>query len=711
MIAECTSLDDYMARYGTILGNRTAAAVDPLHKPGRDPIIEVDVLRDPFEAQAHTITACIKQLRRAKTVLFNGECGVGKTMCAMAACHGHADGKPYRAIVMVPPHLVVKWEREIAETIPGAVITVLKTYHDVTCLDRRDKPVAPEWFVVSQTSAKMAPKWKASFNTRKRPIGVPHCPRCGEPVVRVEGKAKRSVPVPPKELSEKRMTCSNEACGEPLWQWVHQPDRWPIAKYVQRRLRHYFDYFICDEVHQAKGEETAIAMNMSRLVSASRKVIALTGTLLGGYANHLRTLLYRLSPGSLIADGLSYDEATKFNERYGRIETTVIDKGGDKWKSNSQSEGRQGKNTRTNRSVKPGVMPSLFGRHLIDKCVFLSLSEVADNLPDLTEEIIPVRLDGEQNLAYSLIEHALTDAIRDMVVRGDRRLLGAMLRTLLGYVDHPYGWDEIGYYERDEASDAQKWIGIVTPPDLPQDVVRPKEQALINRVTAEVEEGRQVWIFTTMTDKHDVVSRLEQLMVTNGFRVKVLRSAVETGDREEWIAAHGPDAEVVISHPALVETGLDLFDKGGTYNFATLMFYQTGYSLFTLRQASRRAWRIGQVNQCRVLYFYYADTMQSRAMTLMGRKLAAAEAVEGKFSAEGLAAMGGEDASMEVALAQSLVHQLDDMEPAREWSKITKLPTGGRNLTATALENLARQRALLLKLDPNTFIRQLTFFN
>ena len=36
---------------------------------------------------------------------------------------------------MVPPHLVTKWEREIAETIPDATITILKTYHDVVRLD------------------------------------------------------------------------------------------------------------------------------------------------------------------------------------------------------------------------------------------------------------------------------------------------------------------------------------------------------------------------------------------------------------------------------------------------------------------------------------------------------------------------------------------------------------------------------------------------
>jgi hypothetical protein len=78
-----------------------------------------------------------------------------------------------------------------------------------------------------------------------------------------------------------------------------------------------------------------------------------------------------------------------------------------------------------------------------------------------------------------------------------------------------------------------------------------------------------------------------------------------------------------------VKTGLDLFDKGGSYNFCTLVFYETGYSLFCLRQASRRSWRIGQTKPCRIVYFYYYDTMQSRAMALLGRKLTAVPPARG----------------------------------------------------------------------------------
>jgi hypothetical protein len=51
--------------------------------------------------------------------------------------------------------------------------------------------------------------------------------------------------------------------------------------------------------------------------------------------------------------------------------------------------------------------------------------------------------------------------------------------------------------------------------------------------------------------------------------------------------------------------------------------------------------------------------MQEKAMELMGRKLLAAEALEGKFSSEGLVAMAGDD-GIEMALARSLAENLDE---------------------------------------------------
>ena len=62
-----------------------------------------------------------------------------------------------------------------------------------------------------------------------------------------------------------------------------------------------------------------------------------------------------------------------------------------------------------------------------------------------------------------------------------------------------------------------------------------------------------------------------------------------------------------------------------------------GYKLFTFRQASRRSWRINQTApKVEVYMFYYANTMQHKAMKLMASKLAVAGLIEGNFTEDGV---------------------------------------------------------------------------
>jgi hypothetical protein len=105
---------------------------------------------------------------------------------------------------------------------------------------------------------------------------------------------------------------------------------------------------------------------------------------------------------------------------------------------------------------------------------------------------------------------------------------------------------------------------------------------------------------------------------------------------------------VVIAHPRLVQTGLDL------WSFPDIFFYETGYSIYTLRQASRRSWRIGQRANVNVKFFYYASTMQETCLRLMGKKLLVSLAMEGKFANDGLQSIDeGDDILM--AMAKELV--------------------------------------------------------
>src|SRR5205807_7634684 len=136
--------------------------------------------------------------------------------------------------------------------------------------------------------------------------------------------------------------------------------------------------------------DTAQGHAAGTLAASCPKTLALTGTLIGGYAEHLRPLLFRLAPSSLVEEGLGWSEATAFNERYGRIETRITERTG------GAEDNRMSRSFKTTvKAVRPGIMPVLFGRHLIDKTVFLGLSEVADNLPSLEEECLSIAMDEE----------------------------------------------------------------------------------------------------------------------------------------------------------------------------------------------------------------------------------------------------------------------------------------------------------------------------
>ena len=130
-----------------------------------------------------------------------------------------------------------------------------------------------------------------------------------------------------------------------------------------------------------------------------------------------------------------------------------------------------------------------------------------------------------------------------------------------------------------------------------------------------------------------------------------MRASVDTSKREAWYARQVKDGvQVVICHPKLVETGLDLLD------FPTIIFYESGYSLHTLRQASRRSWRIGQRRPVRVKFLCSEGTMQTSCLRLMGKKLLVALTMEGKFAGEGLQSID-EDDDMLSAMARELVER------------------------------------------------------
>ena len=81
--------------------------------------------------------------------------------------------------------------------------------------------------------------------------------------------------------------------------------------------------------------------------------------------------------------------------------------------------------------------------------------------------------------------------------------------------------------------------------------------------------------------------------------------------------------DVIITHPRKVETGIDLLD------FPTIVWMAIDYSVYTVLQASRRSWRIGQTEPVKVYFFAYEETIQEDALHLVAAKVAASLRVNG----------------------------------------------------------------------------------
>ena len=695
----CASLADYIAEYGSLIADRARAAFEPLHVPSTDAVVQLDLKRDMLPAQAHVVTAMTKCLKRQKAVFCNAECGTGKTQIGICTVHAHAAGKPYRAIAMVPPHLLATWQSELTAVFHrGAVdLWVLESWDELFMLPR-GKLRRPLWLLISETTAKMGPGWKPAATRDAR--GFLRCPTCGAEIrgkatgdgqgnlltlsdlektkrrcqaelfngctgaVRgPNGKYTHGEPIPFTDADGKPI---ERICGAPLWTYDRKDRIWPPAHFIHKHMKGVFDYLIVDEAHQEKSDTSARAGAMGALIASCRKVIAMTGTLIGGKASHVRSLLFRMNAKSLVVEDLGWGDSMEFSRRYGRVDTIITEKES----SGSDNRRSRGK-TRTKREAEqPGILPQLFGRHLIGNTVFLSLADVAADLPSYEEIPTPVSMCGELATAYQEVEAKLKAAVKELLRKGNHQLLSPMLHCLLAYPDLPRGWPLIGYTDWKDGPHG-RFVPVVAPPDLDKNTLWPKERELLRVLKQERAAGRQVWAFATYTDKHDVLGRMEAIAQQAGFRAKVLRAdKVPTKSRSEWITKNAPGVDVMISHPQPVGTGLTLFQPNGAYNFPSLYFHEQGFDLFALRQASRRSWRIGQKEPCRVYFTYYASSMQERAMGLMAQKMAASMALEGEFSADGLAAMCAESGNMAMELAKSLAENIDFGNVERNWAKI-----------------------------------------
>jgi superfamily II DNA or RNA helicase len=637
--AGALTLPDFLERFGPSITTRILSEYRPLYTPMQRDLYAaaLRLLRRRMRgAQTDVVRAVALALQQGRRGVFvSGEMGTGKTTLGAAAayCAGARS-----VLVLCPPHLVRKWQREVLATVPGARVGIANSIgdlHRILALPRDRWNDGPLFTIMSRERAKLSYAWRPAVTRRPArgratggaaPVELLCCPDCGVAQIDAEG-----IPLMPADFRKTRRRCG--ACGAALWQADPTgPRRVALADYITRHLRGAYDLLVLDEVHEFKARGSAQGLAAASLAAAIPRTVALTGTLFGGLATSIFHLLYRLVP-EVRAEFVHTDEM-RWAALYGLIERVTRER-----KDAYSEDGAQSKRRAYLSQVreKPGIMPALIVR-LVRDTAFLRLADVADDLPPYSEEVLLYPMEPAQAAAYGRLYGTLHAAlIAALHSGGGSRLLGAYLQTLLAYPDTCWRAEQVTVRQVTQEGTVRECV-LAQEPALDAQTVYPKEQGLLDLIRREALEGRRVLVYVTHTESRDITGRLAGLVGRAGFRVAVLKSdTVAAEKREEWVEKRVKEGiHALIVHPRCVQTGLDLLD------FPTIVYHEVEYSTYVLRQASRRSWRIGQQRPVRVYFTAYEGTMQAQALALIARKLRASLMVDGELGEEGLSEFADE---------------------------------------------------------------------
>jgi len=621
--------------------------------------------RSSLLRQAQLVSAATEYLesKKNKSLIISAEMGTGKSDMAIKISLSKKLIPVY--MIVCPPHLVQTWieELEVNYRNPKAYKVIrVKRWEDIAPYAKRNlwDDGIKYYFIITRENLKLSYPKDAAVNIKKKYIttekeldgqtqmfknltDVACCPSCGKAIVEADETGYIDFKKIPMKCDGEINTYRKDSegdfifkeCGERL----RQPSkdcsrkmqtRESVADYIFKNFTKGSYNVILDEMHEYKGGNTGQGNAMGRLVSNAKKTIGLTGTLMNGYASSLFYLLYRLNPNLMkVRLGFDYNQVKDFVSTYGAHEEIV-----------EATEVMEGVVTRMGKRIsikeRPKISPFMLSV-LLDMTIFLKLEEIKMpnnlQLPSYEEIIDLVEMEEDLKGPYMGYLRDITSKIRK-----DKRLLGNLATDAIAIPDMPF--------IHRNAQDVCKYTPEFTREGFG---LTNKEKRLIENVKGELEQGRDCLVYITFS-RQQVATDLQNIL-EDAFpdkTIKTLPSTVPAAKRKEWIAKNPSD--VLICNPELVKTGLTLL------NFVSIIFYETTYNVFTLKQASRRSWRIGQTEDIKVIFMAYADTPQHIALNLIGAKIGAANSLEGKLSGDDdLSSMGEEDDNIQLALAKAIL--------------------------------------------------------
>ena len=195
-------------------------------------------------------------------------------------------------------------------------------------------------------------------------------------------------------------------------------------------------------------------------------------------------------------------------------------------------------------------------------------------------------------------------------------------------------------------------------PPLSEERLYPKERALVDLVAAERLAGRRVLVYATHTGTRDITGRMEDFLSRHGFK----RRGHE-GGRRAARASRGVGGEARRGGRRRARLppapGADGARPGGVRDDRAGT--ETDYSVYTMRQASRRSWRIGQTRARAGRLHGLPEHPAGRRPQAGGAEAAKSSlAVEGELPEDGLAAYGDDGDDLMLALARKIVAGEED---------------------------------------------------
>ena len=543
---------------------------------------------------------------------------------------------------------VVKQEREALEAIRKARRKAARQAQAEVCAgadesDVEDVPLPPGVSLRTQLRDKLlrGPRTRHGLC----------CPRCGHRILNSSFENIGSI------KTSRLATIACEWCDEPLGQMCRERDnvgdraldvwtdpayqaiaydrdgnaaipwgsrptsnpRYPLGKLIGKRYRGLVDLFVSDEVHEAKSLGSAIGAAFGAMVNAAHRTVGLTGTLFGGYSSDVYGLLLRLHNAPVVQE-YGWDDEARFIAENGVVDEVTR-------QSTAITEGHfSGKTTTSTTPVqRPGVTAKLTST--LQGCsINILLPHMGFHLVDYQEKLQVLAMPGDVGSDY----RALEAAGKGIVAFGGHDALGSYLQSCLLYPYAPWLPKTIESHLKHAA---------YTPPAYTDDRILPHHEWLADYAAVQVTRGRRVLVYCEHTATNDIMPDVAQKITALAadrhgatLKVAVLRSTtVKPGERRAWFAAREAEGvNVVFCNPKLVKTGLNLIA------WPSIVVLEPVYSLFTLHQAKRRAFRPTQTQDCEVTYVCYAGSMSEKAISIVARKSAAAAILNGDDLSNGL---------------------------------------------------------------------------